>query len=149
MPSPGASQLAIDLEKTFSLTVPGEGTKLQTIKSDGLFIVKLSNAMNAGWTCASPTTPSTFVSSFGVEFADYFPGIGLTFINCIATSLDAEIADWVASWVVVPGVHTYTVSADNIKGRINICKGYDSEGISAIRDTVADTFALHFEQEVG
>ncbi|MCW8965371.1 MAG: hypothetical protein OQK82_01590, partial [Candidatus Pacearchaeota archaeon] len=111
---------------------------------------KLAAAIDAGWTSASPTTATTMAASFSAEFAGYlFPGIGQTFIYCIASGIDAEIAAWVASWDTLAQIHTYPPNAASIISRIMACSPVQSAGAQAIAEAVADAFMAGFGQEVG
>ena len=145
MSSPGKTQLATDLETTFVFAPHGTFT----FASSTDFMQKLAEGMDNGWTCSSPTTPSTFVTEFAISFSGFMGGgsLGETWMTCIATALDAEVSDWVASWTGV--VHTYVVSAANIIIRIDTCAPFVSSASDALRDSVANTFETYFGQETG
>lgn len=146
MPSIGAAAIASTIGAK-SYTVEG-GFSTQFV-STAEFVVKLANAIHAGWTSASPTTPTTLSASFAAEFAGYLSGNGLLFVNCIATGIDDEIAAWVSSWEPVPAVHTFTVTAASIVSRIMACSPVVSNGSQALAEVVADAFMSGFGQETG
>lgn len=145
MPSPGQSQLATDLECSFLFPPHG----IFTFSSTTPFMQKLSTGLDNGWTCASPTTPSTFLTEITSIFAGYATvgAPGDLWVKCIATALDAEVTDWVNSWTGV--IHSYTVNATSIKTRIDTCAPFSTSAAIALRDSVADTFVLYFGQETG
>jgi hypothetical protein len=126
----------------------GHPTQFVNNGADGGFIARLAIAMNAGWTCASPTTPSTFGPTFSAEFSDY-TGPGAAFVTGIAAGLDDEIDDWVASWDSTLGIHTYVVNAASIKSRIMGYSQVNSVGTNALAQAVANAFMDGFLQEVG
>ena len=147
MPSTGSAAIAAVIgAKTY--TVEG-GFNTQFVEAYPT-TQKLAAAIHAGWTSASPTTPTTMAASFTAEFAGYLlPGIGQAFFNCIASGIDAEIADWVASWAPVPQVHTYVPNAASIVSRIMACSPIQSAGTQALSEAAAEAFMAGFVQEVG
>ena len=148
MPSPGQETLATDLgSASYSMTHNGE-TLTISFNSDGDTIQRLATAMDSGWTITSPTSPTSFESTFNTEFSDIL-GQGKTFMDCIATALDTEVDVWIASWDTNSQTHTYVPSASTIKGNITSCSPVSSAGVEALAQKVADTFISYFEQEVG
>ena len=143
MPSIGVAALKAAL----AVPVTVESGQSTSFSPTGLFIGQLAAAIHAGWTCASPTTPSTFVSAFTAAFP-IITG-GAQYLNCIASGLDAEVAAWVASWNSVAGVHSYTVNATSIYGRITACSPVQSNATHALAQAVANAFMQGFGQEVG
>lgn len=146
MPSIGAAAIASTIGAK-SYTVEG-GYPTQFVSS-GAFVVKLANAIHAGWTSASPTTPTSMAASFSAEFAGYLLGNGLLFVNCIASGIDDETAAWVASWQPIPAVHSYTVTAASMVSRMMACSPVVSNGSRALAEVVADAFMSGFGQETG
>lgn len=146
MPSPGQAAIASSIG-TKSFTV--EGGFVTQFQSTAEFIQDLATAINAGWTCASPTTPSTMAAAFTSQFAGMLAGVGKQVIDCIAAGIDAEIAAWVASWNTGTSTHTYVVNSASIVSRIQACSPVWSNGAKAIAEAVADAFMSGFGQEVG
>ena len=146
MPSIGQAAIATILAKPY--TVEG-GFNVQ-INVNGTFVQKLASAIHAGWTSSSPTTPTSMVSSFNAEFTGYLiGGLGKTYVECIASGIDAEVNAWVASWDNIALVHTYTVNAASIVGRIMACSPYISTGTQICADASAEAFMVGFGQEAG
>ena len=146
MPSIGQSAIATILAKPY--TVEG-GFNVQ-VNVNGVFVQKLANAIHAGWTSASPTTPTTMGASFNTEFSNYlFAGLGKVFVECIASGIDAEVAAWVASWDDINMIHTFTVSNASIYNRIMACSPYQSNGAKVFAQGAADAFMAGFGQEAG
>lgn len=125
----------------------GYPTQFVNNGADGKFIDKLANAIRNGWTCASPTTPSTFEAAFAAIFS--YTSNGAAFLEGIADGLDDEIDAWVASWNPTLGIHTYVVNAASIKSRIMAYSPVNSAGTNALAQAVADAFMAGFQQEVG
>lgn len=151
MPSTGVTAIRAVLgAKTFSL--PWNNTTYPAgFNVNGQNTIKVATAMHAGWTCATPTTPSAFAAAFVAQYAGYFTGSGngYLFTNCIATGLDAEVAAWVASWTTPANVHTYVVNAASITARIMACAPINTPGAVAMAEAVASAFMAGFGQEVG
>ncbi len=147
MPSPSASVLRTELAVPFTV----EGGFNTNIVLGGEFNTRMASGMDTGWTSATPTTPSSFQSAILAAFSGYTLGAGqgLNWITCIGTELDAEVDLWIASWQVIPMVHTYVPSAGSIIGRIQSCELFTSNARTALDQTIADTFIKYFEQEVG
>lgn len=143
MPSPGPAALRTAL----AVPVTVESGQTTQFSENGLFVGQLAAAMDAGWTCATPTTPSTFTSAFDAAFP-HITG-GALFLQCIASGLDDEVMAWVASWDSDVGIHTYTVNAASIYSRIMGCSPVNSAGTRALAQAVADAFMLGFGQETG
>jgi hypothetical protein len=146
MPSTGATAIANVIGAKSYIVEGGFAT---LFINSGEFVLKLANAIHAGWTSVSPTTPTSMAASFALEFNGYLFGNGLLFINCVATSIDDEIATWVASWNVLTSVHDYTVNAASIVSRIMVCTPVVSYGTRALAEAVADAFMSGFGQEAG
>lgn len=146
MPSPGQDAIATALgSKTYSV----EGGFTTQFKKETTFIQKLATAMDAGWTSASPTTPTTMSNALNTEFTGYLVGQGLLFVGCIGSSIDAETTAWADSWDSTAQVHTYTVSAPKIVIGIQNCAPLWSNGAQAIAEAAADAFMSGFGQETG
>lgn len=146
MPSPGASTLASQIAP---LTFVVEGGFETTLQSGWHTATRVARAMHNGWTCASPTTPSTMTASFASEFADIRSSIGPGYLHAIGIGIDAEIQQWVASWQHEPHIHAYVPSAASIYSRIMAASPWDSAAIRALSQRVADVFMASFVQEVG
>lgn len=144
MPSPGPAALRSALAVPYTV----EGGHPTQFQADGQFITDLAAAIDAGWTCASPTTPSTFAEAFTAAFA-HITGGGAPFLQCVASGLDDEVDAWIASWDSEAGIHTYAPSSASIVSRITGCSSLSSAGVTALAEAVADAFVASFEQEVG
>lgn len=146
MPSIGQSAIANILgAKTYTV----EGGFNTQFNVNGTTVQKLATAIDAGWTSASPTTPTSMAASFAAEFSSYLAGPGLVFIYCVAQGIDDETQAWADSWNPIPAVHAYTVNAASIVSRIMACSPVQSNGALAISEAVADAFMTGFGQEVG
>lgn len=145
MPSPGAASIAATIGAKAYTVEGGYATQFVDPSS---FVTSLSVAMDAGWTSASPTTATAMAAAFSAEFSSY-SGNGRTFIDCVASGIDDEVAAWVASWDVDLQVHTYTVNAASIVSRIMACSPVQSAGAQALAEVAADAFMSGFGQEVG
>jgi hypothetical protein len=146
MPSPGASMLASQIAP---LTFTVEGGFETTLQSGWHTASRIASAMDTGWTCASPVTPSTMTGSFASEFADIRSSIGPGYLHAIGIGIDAEIQQWVASWQHEPHIHAYAPSASAIYRQIMAASPWDSAAIRALSQRVADVFIANFVQEVG
>ena len=146
MPSPGAGAIA---EQIGAKKYTVEGGFSVEFSESGEFILKLANAMNAGWTSSSPLLSTSMSVAFSGEFAGYLVGRGSVFVNCIARGIDQETAIWVASWDVRAQMHRYVVNAGSITGHIMGCSPVRSNGAHALAEACARVFAAGFGQEVG
>ena len=149
MPSPGITTLKSELAVPF--TVGGYATQ---IVLNGQFDTRLATAMHNGWTCATPTTPSQMEVNVITEFGSYVGisgsfGTGWQHLLCLGRGIDQEIDAWVASWNTTLGIHTFTVSAASIYGRIVACYPWNAPGPDAVAHAVANAFTTYFEQEIG
>lgn len=146
MPTPGQSAIATFIDaKTFTV----EGGFATQFNGDAPFVQKLATALDAGWTSASPMTPTTMAEHFDTEFNGYLTGQGLLFLGCIASAIDDETAAWAASWDSQAQVHTFAVSSVGIVGRIQECAPLWSNGAQAVAQVTADAFMSDFDQEAG
>lgn len=146
MPSPGQDAIATTLgSKTYTV----EGGFNTQFKKETTFVQKLATAMDAGWTSASPSTPTAMSNAFTTEFTGYLNGQGMLFVSCVASAIDAETTAWVNSWDSTAQVHTYTVSAANIVTGTQNCAPLWSNGAKAIAEAAADAFMSGFGQETG
>jgi len=146
VPSIGQSAIATILAKPYVV----EGGFAVQNNVNGTFIQKLAAAVHAGWTSVSPETPTSMSVSFSTEFNNYlFAGIGLQYVNCIASGIDDEVNAWVASWNNVLLVHEYTVNAASIVSRIMACSPITSNGAQIFAEASAEAFMAGFGQEVG
>lgn len=145
MPSPGAGTLAAEITP-LTFTVHGISTTLQPGWDTA---ARLGRALDAGWTCATPTTTSAMTSAMVAEFGHMSGGWGLVWARAIGIGIDAEVGLWVASWQNDPRIHAYAPSASSVYAAIDAACPYDSEAIRAINQRVADVFMSHFVQEVG
>lgn len=132
-------------------TEPTSETPVNTqMSSSGTTVTSLASAMDTGWTCASPTTPSTFETAFSAEFSYLSAGGGGSgYLTCLAQALDAEVDLWVASWDTELGIHTYAPSASSIVSTAIGCSAAQSNAVDSFTQAVADTFVAYFVQEVG
>lgn len=146
MPSIGTAAIASIIgAKAYSV----EGAFPTQFITSGEFVAKLANAIHAGWTSASPTTPTGMAASFSAEFTGYLSGNGWLYVSCIATGIDDETITWVNSWDTNSQLHTYTVNAASIVSRIMGCTPVVSNGSRALAEVVAGAFMSGFGQETG
>lgn len=143
MPSPGVAAL----KTTLAVPVTIENGKVTQFSETGIFIGHLAEAIDAGWTCASPTTPSTFQEAFAAKFTDISGGA--VYLTCLSTGLDAEVDAWVSSWDSQAMAHTFIVTAASIYSRVMTCSPVNSAGTRALAQAVADVFVGGFGQETG
>ncbi len=170
MPSLKQSDIATELgKKTYTAYTTAEGVAVKTqFNTKGEFVQKLATALNKGWTCAPPSTPTTMETEVTREFSldtdlPYLTGIGASLVKCIAIAIDNETSDWADSWSSETGTHTYVVSASNIVTGIKGCTKLATEdpeaeppvppfwsnGAKAVAEAVADAFMSGFGQETG
>jgi hypothetical protein len=145
MPSPGSSAIAAAIAP-LAFSVSGIATAIQPGWSTA---VRLGRALDAGWTCASPSTSSTMTAAMAAEFSDMAGGWGLAWASAIGIGIDAETAAWAASWNDNAHLHTYAPSTSSVYAAIAAACPYDSEAIRAINQRVAEVFIADFVQEAG
>lgn len=146
MPSPGADAIAATIgAKAFVV----EGGLDAKFAANGELVQRLAEAVDAGWTSATPTTPTSMGAAFDGVLGDYVAGRGRQYIDCIADGIDQETADWVASWDTQAQAHTYVVNAASIVGRIQACAPLWSAGAQALAEAAAEAFMSGFVQEGG
>ena len=145
MPSPGVPALKTALAAE-SFLIAG---KTVNFDEEGDTIVKLAEAMDAGWTSSSPATGTVMAAQFALKFSGYASGDGLSFLNCIAVAIDTEVAAWIASYDVNTSTHLYAVNAATIKASIIACSPISSVGVTAMATAAADAFLSGFDQAAG
>lgn len=145
MPTPGAEALETALTG-FTITLTGGVT---TEFKAGPVSAALADGMDAGWTCATPTTVSTMSAAIGSAFAGMAAGQGLASMVAIGTAIDAEIAVWAASWNATAQVHSYAPAADTISAAAIAASPVKSPGFTALAEAAAAAFVANFVQEVG
>ena len=144
MPSIGAAAIANGIgAKAFTV----EGGFATQFISTADFVVKIANAIHAGWTSSSPSTPTSMVASFATEFSGFLTGNGLAAGGCIASAIDDETTDWANSWN--GATHSYVVSAASIVSRVAACSPVSSNGMTALAEVVASLCMSGFGQETG
>lgn len=145
MPTPGAEALETAITG-FTITVAdGVTTEFKA----GPVSAALAEGMDAGWTCATPTTVSTMAATIGTAFADIAAGQGLASMVAIGTAIDAETAAWASSWNSTAQVHSYAPDADTISAAAVAASPVKSPGFTALAEAVAAAFVANFVQEVG
>lgn len=169
MPTTGTDAIATKIgEKTFTVMTTPEGDVTTTFSPQSGFVKKLAAAIDAGWTSASPSTPTTMADAFTQEFLlgdelAYLAGNGAMFVECIATAIDQETTAWAGSWISETAQHTYTVSESSIVARAESCTAlatadpdaeppvppFWSNGAKALAEAVAAAFVAGFLQEEG
>ena len=143
MPAPSVENTKTAIAVPYTV----EGGFSTSIDIDSNFCVKFSNGFVNGWTCASPTTASSFETQIISAFGSYITGgsNGLLWITCIGRELDNEVIEWVDSWN--SSIHTYTPSSSAIVTRIEGCQPFSSNATTKMNQTIADWFITNFGQE--
>lgn len=119
------------------------------MSESGATVQGTSTDMHNGWTCSTPTTPSTFESEFTNGYVSTFTnlGFGKDYIICIGTALDTEVDSWVASWD--GSIHSYTPTVESIMSTFDGCTQIRSNAAIYFAEKIATIFITYFEQEVG
>lgn len=155
MPSPGESTIQSELATVeFSVDSSKGGTISQTIAFESVLAKTLAEGMHNGWTCAHPTTPSTFIPEIPDAFTNYVGGSsnGNCWLEALGEGLDAEVDKWIDSYDSEADTHTYFPTIDSIisfvKGNYDCGPGW-SNGMQGVTYQCAETFVNYFEQDVG
>lgn len=152
MPSPGSSTIQAEIE-TVTFKIKGANGEVisQEIATGSNLSTGMGIGMDKGWTCAHPTTPSTFTTEIPAAFW-FSNSNGSCWLKAIGLGLDDEVDKWIASYVSASDTHTYFPEIGSIMSFIQSnysCGPGWSNAMDAVAYQCAETFVSYFVQDKG